>query len=103
MTLIPKEVPYWILRLFDILQTIVDNIENIQVNDDATTTRTANVSEVKDWTGLKCTFTGAHSSQRKYLRMMKKLTISKLIFSFCLINMINHIHKRQQYTELLME
>jgi hypothetical protein len=24
MILIPKEVPYWILKLFDILQTIVD-------------------------------------------------------------------------------
>jgi hypothetical protein len=68
----------------------ISDIKNIQINDDATTTRSAKVSEVKERTVLKCTFTGTHRSQRQYL-------------SFCLINMMNYIHKRQPYTELVME
>ena len=59
----------------------ISDIKNIQINDDATTTRTAKVSEVKDWTGLKCTFTGAHRSQRKYLRMMKKLIVLLIVIT----------------------
>lgn len=63
---------------FQVINSIVRSIsdaKNIQINDDATTTRSAKVSEIKDWTGLKCTFPGTHRSQRKNLRMMKKLIV----------------------------
>jgi hypothetical protein len=58
---------------FQVINSTVRSISdanNIQINDDATTTRSAKVSEIKYWTGLKCTFTGAHRSQRKNLCMM---------------------------------
>jgi len=69
---------------FQVINSIVRSIsdaKNIQINDDATTTRSAKVSEIKDWTGLKCTFPGTHRSQRKNLRMMKKLIVLLIVIT----------------------
>jgi hypothetical protein len=59
----------------------ISDIKNIQINDDATTTRSAKVSEVTERTVLKCTFTGTHRSQRQYLRMMKKLIVLLIVIT----------------------
>ena len=59
----------------------ISDTANIQINDDATTTSSAKVPEIKERTGLKCTFTGRHRSQRKHLGMMKKLIILLIVIT----------------------
>jgi len=59
----------------------ISDTANIQINDDATTTSSAKVPEIKERTGLKCTFTGTLRSQRKNLRMMKKLIVLLIVIT----------------------
>ena len=54
---------------------------NIQINHNATTTSSAKVPEIKERTGLKCTITGTHRSQRNNLRMMKKLIVLLIVIT----------------------
>ena len=59
----------------------ISDTANIQINDDATTTSSAKVPGIKERTGLKCTFSGTHRSQRNNLRMMKKVIVLLIVIS----------------------
>lgn len=59
----------------------ISNTANVQINDDATTTSSTKVHEIKVRTGLKCTFTGTHRSQRNNIRMMKKLIVLLIVIT----------------------
>lgn len=59
----------------------ISRTADIQINDDAITTSSATVSEIKERTGLKYTLTGTHRSQRKNLRMMKKLVVLLIVIT----------------------
>lgn len=56
----------------------ISSTADIQINDDANTTSSATVFEIKERTGLKYTFTGTHISQRKNLRGHSILVLSIL-------------------------
>ena len=59
----------------------ISDTANIQINDDATTTSSPKVPEIKERTGLKCTITGTHRSQRHNLRMMKKIIVLLIVIT----------------------